>query len=134
MSDYAPRTIRFETAKVDIADDRCIAQVEVKTPGIGNFTGSAQGGVDEADQLRAVARATADALSDAFMAHNAKVWVLSVQVVEALPLNAVMVTLAASKGGYERTLLGICNCDDHDAAKATALAVLNATNRFLSRG
>jgi hypothetical protein len=133
MSDYAPRMIRFVRANVDVAVDSCTAEVEVETAGIGCFVGSAQGGISEADQLRAVARATADALSDAFAAHNAIVRVLGVQVVDAVPHNAVMVTLAASKGTHNSTLLGICDGDTHDTPKATALAVLNATNRFLSR-
>ena len=133
MSDYAPRMIRFVRANVHVAVDSCTAEVEVETVGNGCFVGSAQGGISEVDQLRAVARATADALSDAFRAHNAIVRVLGVQVVEAVPHNAVMVTLAASKGTHNSTLLGICDGDTHDTPKATALAVLNATNRFLSR-
>lgn len=133
MSDYAPRLTRFVRANVDVAIDSCTAEVEVETALLGSFVGSAHGGISEADQLRAVARATADALSDTFDTHNAKVRVLSVRVVESIPHNAVMVTLAASKGADNRTLLGICDADTHDIAKATALAVLNATNRFLSR-
>ena len=132
MSDYAPRMIRFIRANLDVGIDSSIAVVEVETPGLGRFVGSAQGGIGEADQLRAVARATADALSDAFETRNAQVRVLGVQVVEALPHNAVMVTLAASKGTDNRNLIGICDSDTNDTAKATALAVLNATNRFLS--
>jgi hypothetical protein len=133
MTDHAPRTIRFVRANVDVAADSCTAEVEIETPGLGYFVGSAQGGISKADQIRAVARATADALSDAFDAHNAKVRVLGVQVVDAVPHNAVMVTLAGSKGTHNRILLGICDSNTHDVPKATALAVLNATNRFLSR-
>ena len=132
MSDHAQRTIRFIRANADVANETCTAEVVVESPGLGSFTGSAQGGISEADQLRAVARATADALSDAFDAHNAKVRVLGVQVVDAIPHNAVMVTLAASKGTDNRTLFGICDGETHDIPKATALSVLNATNRFLS--
>jgi hypothetical protein len=125
--------IRFVRAGVEVAGDRCTAEVEVESPGLGSFACSAQGGISEADQLRAVARATADALSDAFEADNATVRVIGVQVVEAVPNNAVMVTLAASKGAQSKTLLGVCDSDSHDTPTATALAVLNATNRFLSR-
>jgi hypothetical protein len=124
--------IRFIRASLDLGIDSSIAVVEVETPGLGRFVGSAQGGIGEADQLRTVARATADALSEAFEAHNAKVLVLGVQLVQALPHSAVMVTLAASKGTDNRTLIGVCDSDAHDTTKATALAVLNATNRFLS--
>jgi hypothetical protein len=125
--------IRFVRASVDVASERCTAEVEVESPGLGSFVGSAQGGISEADQLRAVARATADALSDAFEAQNATVRVIGVQVVDAVPHNAVMVTIAASKGTHSRTLRGICDGGTHDTPTATALAVLNATNRFLSR-
>jgi len=133
MSDYAPRLIRFVRANVAVSTDRCTAEVEVQSPDLGHFAASAQGGVSEADQLRAVARATADALSDAFKVRNAQVRVLGVQVVDAIPLRAIMVTLAAAVGPDNRTLIGICDGDTHDTAKATALAVLNATNRFLAR-
>jgi len=126
--------IRFVRANVAVITETGTAEVEVESPGVGSFVGSAQGGISEADQLRAVARATADALSDAFEAHNATVRVIGVQVVDAVPRNAVVVTLAASKGTHNRTLLGICDGDTHDTPTATALAVLNATNRFLSRG
>ena len=132
MSDYTPRMIRFVRASIEVGVDSCTAEVEVDTPDLGQFVGSARGGTGEADKLRAVARATADALSDAFNAHNAQVRVLGVQVVEAIPRNTVIVTLAASKGADEKTLHGICDGDAHDIPKATALAVLNATNRFLS--
>ena len=133
VSDYAPRIIRFVRAKVDVAGDSCVAEVEVESPGLGSFVCSAQGGISEADQLRAVARATADALSDAFETDNATVRVIGVQVVDAVPHNAIMVTVAASMGTHSRTLLGICEGGTHDTPTATALAVLNATNRFLSR-
>ena len=133
MSDYAPRMIRFVRANLDTANEKSTAEVEVETPGPGYFVGRAQGGTSEADQLRTVARATADALSESFDAHNAKVHVLAVRIVSAVPHNAIMVTLAASKGANKRTLIGICDSDSHNPAKAAALAVLNATNRFLSR-
>ena len=133
MSDQAQRIIRFVRAKVEFSVDSSIAVVEVDTPDIGSYVGTAQGGTGETDQIRAVARATADALSDAFDAQNAKVRVLSVQMVEAIPHSAIVVTLAASKGNYNKNLLGICDIDTHNMAEATALAVLNATNRFLSR-
>jgi len=133
LSDYAQRIIRFVRAQVTVTTEACTAEVEVESPGLGSFTRSAQGGTSEADQLRAAARASADALSDAFEADNATVRVIGVQMVDAVPRKAVMVTLAASRGTHNRTLLGICDGEAYDIPTATALAVLNATNRFLSR-
>jgi hypothetical protein len=125
--------IRFVRANVSVAANMCTAEVEVETPGRGFFVGSAQGGGGDMGQLRTVARATADALSDAFEAHNAQVRVLGARVVHAGRHSTVVVTLAASKGTRSRTLFGICDCENRDTAEATALAVLNATNRFLTR-
>ncbi len=133
MANGAPRAIRFVRAQVDVgAGESCRAEVEIESPGVGSFTGTAQGGVSEQDQLRAVARATSDALSDAFAAQGTKVLVIGAQLVDAVAHTAVVVSLAASKGSHAKTLLGICDGTD-DPVKATALAVLNATNRFLGR-
>ncbi len=131
MTDNSPRRIRFIRAKVDlVAGESCKAEVEVESHGLGRFTGAAQGGISPQDQMRAVARATSDALSDAFHAQAAKVRVIGVHLINTVPHTAVVVSLAASKGALTKTLLGVCD-GAHDPATATALAVLNATNRFL---
>ncbi len=133
MGDGAPRAIRFVRAQVNVvAGESCKAEVEVESQGVGTFTATAQGGVSERDQLRAVARATSDALSDAFEAQGARVRVIGVQLVDAVAQTAVVVSLAASRGAHTKTLLGVCDSTG-DPAKATALAVLNATNRFLGK-
>ncbi len=134
MTEHARRPIKFLRAQVDVVpDERCEATVEVEAQGAGTFTGTAQGGVGQVDQLRAVARATSDALSDAFEAQGAQVRVVSVQLVETVTQTAVVVSLAASKGTITRSLLGVCD-GTKDPATGAALAVLNATNRFLGPG
>jgi hypothetical protein len=52
------------------------------------------------------------------------------QLVESLNQRIVPVTLAASRGSDQRTLLGVCDVGD-DPCREAALAVLSATNRFL---
>jgi hypothetical protein len=47
--------------------------------------------------------------------------------------TAVVVTLAVTRGTEQQTLLGVCDAGD-DPVRAAALAVLNATNRFLEPG
>jgi len=133
MLKETPREIIFIRAEVDVLADHCEAIVEVKSQRVGSFTGTAQGGINTTDQLRAVARATSDALSDAFKAEGARVRVIGVQLVDAVAQTAVVVSLATSAGEHTKTLLGISD-GTSDPAKATALAVLNATNRFLGRG
>jgi len=131
MTDGTSRVIKFVRAQIDpLPDDRCQALVQVERAGLGPTTGTAQGGSGPADALRAVARATADALSEAYDDEGVKVRVRGVQQVEAFGQIVLIVSLAATRGGETRSLLGVCDGPD-DPAKGTALAVLNGTNRFL---
>ncbi len=133
MSDGAPRDIRFVKAEVDVVPgERCQAVVEVEDSGSRVFSATAQGGASQADQMRAVARAAADALSTMFDAEGVQVRVRGVQLVEAFAQTIVIVSLAASKGDYTQMLLGVSDGGD-ELVRATAVAVLNATNRFLGR-
>lgn len=125
------RTIRFIRAQIEPrADDSCEATVEIEHRGVGVFTGTARGPQGQQDELRAVARAMSDALSDAFEPKGARVRVVSVHLVESLTQTAVLVVLAVSRGADNQPLLGICDAKS-DPVRAAALAVLNATNRFL---
>jgi hypothetical protein len=134
MSERTSRAIRFVDARVEaLADQSCKATVELEHRGVGSFSATARGPAAQLDQLRAIARATSDALSDAFDAIGARVRVVNVQLVESLTKTAVTVTLAVSRGTESQTLLGICDVGV-DPIRAAALAVLNATNRFLEPG
>jgi len=128
----AQRLIRFVSAEVkQLTKDSCQAAVEIDLRGIGPFSATAAGPVEELDQLRTVARATADALSAAFDARGVKVRVVSLQLVASLTQRTVVATLAVSRGSEHRNLLGVCDAT-RDPVRAAALAVLNATNRFLA--
>ena len=132
MTGPAHRLIRFVRAEVkQVSGESCEATVELERRGSGAFTATASGPSEAQDQLRAVARATSDALSDTFDARGVKVRVVSVQLVESLTQRTVLVTLAVSRGSEQRTLLGVCDATN-DPVRAAALAVLNATNRFLA--
>jgi hypothetical protein len=131
VTDNASRLIRFIRAQVKhVTAESCEATVELEHRGVGVVTATATGPIDEPDQLRAVARATSDALSDAFDAKSVKVRVVSIQLVESLTHRTVLVTLAVTRGSEQGTLLGVCDAT-RDPIRAAALAVLNATNRFL---
>ncbi len=131
MTERTSRAIRFVAARIETLDDgSCQATVELEHQGVGTYSATARGPAEPLDQLRTVARASSDALSSAFEAKGARVRVVSVQPVESLTKTAVMVTLAVSRGADNRTLLGICDTAG-DPIRAAALAVLNATNRFL---
>jgi hypothetical protein len=132
VTGHTQRLVRFVRAEVrPLSDQSCEATVELALHGGGAITATAPGPIDEQDQLRAVARATSDALSDAFTAEGVKVRVVSIQLLRSLTHKTVLVTLAASRGSDHRTLLGACDATG-DPVRAAALAVLNATNRFLA--
>jgi hypothetical protein len=134
MTERTSRAIRFVDARVDeLSDESCKATVELEHRGVGTFTATARGPAEPLDQLRAIARATSDALTDAVDPNGARVRVVNVQLMESLTKTVVMVTLAVSRGAESQTLLGICDAKD-DPIRAAALAVLSATNRFLEPG
>lgn len=134
MADRPPRTIRFVRAELEsIADDRCRAVVQIERPDTGLFSGIAEGPVSPTDQLRAVARAAGDAVTEAFKEDGVSVRVRGVLPVEAFGQTVVVVSLAAAAKGRNQTLLGVCD-GGADSTRAAALAVLNATNRFLGAG
>ncbi len=131
MPEGASRAIKFVRAQIDpLPDDRCQALVQIERPGVGLSTGTAQGGNGQADAVRAVARATADALSESYEVEGVRVRVRGVQLVEAFGQTVVIVSLAATRGAETRSLLGVCD-GTGDLPRATALAVLNGTNRFV---
>jgi hypothetical protein len=133
VTETVPRTIRFVRAQVeDLGDGSCQAVVDLEHRELGPFTATARGPATRPDTLRAVARATSDALSAAYDARGARVRIVSVQLVDSLSKAVVLVTLAVARGADNQTLLGVCDAAA-DPVRATALAVLNATNRFLDR-
>ena len=133
MSDGAPRAIRFVRAQVDVVPgEQCEAVVEFEDSRSVVFSVKAQGGSSQADQLRAVARATADVLAQMYDVESVRIRVRGVQLVEAFAQTIVVVALAASMGARKQMLLGVSDGGD-DLVRATALAVLNATNRFLGK-
>jgi len=134
MAERPPRTIRFiraELERLDVLRFRAVVQIE--RPESGLHSGTADGAGTEADGLRAIARAAADAVSEAFSADEVRVRVRGVQPVEAFGQTVVIVSVAASARGRSQTLLGVCDGGEN-SSRATALAVLNATNRFLGAG
>jgi hypothetical protein len=104
--------------------------VQIERPGVGVSTGTAQSGCEESDVLRAVARAAADAVSEAYETEAVVVRVRGVQPVEAFAQTVLIVSLVASRGSNSQVLLGVCD-GTGDVPRGVALAVLNGANRFL---
>jgi hypothetical protein len=131
MAHELRRAIRIVRTQIDpLPGERCQALIQVERPDVGLGTGTAEGGNGTADILRSVARATADALSEAYADAGVRIRVRGVQQFEAFAQQVVVVSLVATKGADSRNLLGVCD-GSGDLYRATALAVLNGTNRFL---
>ena len=134
MTERPPRTIRFVRAELEaVAGDRCRAVVQIERPDVGLHSGTAEGPAGPADGLRAIARATGDAVSEALKEDGVSIRVRGVMPVEAFGQTVIVVSVAAASKGRNQTLLGVCDGGEN-SARAAALAVLNATNRFLGTG
>lgn len=134
MLERRHRVVRFVRAQVDpLPDGRRQALVQVERAEFGVSTGTAVSGSEQGEVLRAVARAAADAVSESCGEENVAVRVRGIQVVEAFGQAVVIASLAATHGVRTQMLLGISD-GTSDPVRATALAVLNGTNRFLGSG
>src|SRR2546427_11592554 len=100
MSDRPHRAVRFLAARSEpLSDDRSRAVVEIEWTGSGSFTGTAEGGTARIEALRTVARAAADAVSEATRASGMSVRGRGIQRIEVHGLEAGGGALAALRGG-----------------------------------
>ncbi len=94
------------------------------------FVGTAEGEDSPQGQLRSAAEATAQAL-EAATHGQVGLTVLSVNALETLGTILVVVSLSSHVDHRSERLVGSCLIKERPA-RGAALAVLNATNRFLS--
>jgi hypothetical protein len=131
-----PRALRFISAQLEeLAPDRrratVIVQLQPEVDCVG--TADARGERSDLASFRCVAEATAEALLQAVGAGDDMLDIDGISVIETLGKSILFVAIAADFGGETRELLGF-SVIGSDHAKAGALAVLNATNRFLGVG
>jgi hypothetical protein len=108
--------------------------VVLRRSGEDLIVGTAERPLGAAHELACVAEAAAAAVRQAAETEEEKV--VSVQRIERSEVfgePVVLVAVSAQRQQVSRELLGFCLVED-DAPRAAALAVLNATNRFLSLG
>ncbi|MBI4503021.1 MAG: hypothetical protein HY700_17925 [Gemmatimonadetes bacterium] len=124
------RAMKFISIDMEyLAEDRCRARVALERGGTGSYQGAAEGSGPDAF-VRCAAQATADAVGKAVAGGASTLAVNQTTIADAFGRRTVFVEVAARHHGEQRTLLGFCVIED-DPARAAALAVLNATNRFL---
>lgn len=113
-----------------LPDGRCRARVELAWAGGRHFRGEAEGMASETGDMRCAATAALDALVKAVGTPAVRLELLGVKSVRAFDSLVVIVALSATDGTRSTRLVG-SYLTETDVARGAALAVLNATNRFL---
>jgi len=123
-----PRFARFRLERLQ--NGQCRAEVVLTWEGRRRLKGVAQGIASPSGELRCAAQACLNALAQG--AQDAAFEVLGVKAVRAFDENVVVVSLAARGSDAGPRLVGSCLAGER-LARGAALAVLNATNRVLTR-
>lgn len=136
MIERAPRVVKFVGAALaEASPTRCVARVELKQESGEPSVAMVEGGCSEMEGLRSVAQATANALIRITSTGEDGLEVKGLEIQDTLGRRILMLTISAYYFRQRRDLMGLCAIEDStEAVKAAALAVLNATNRFLGVG
>src|SRR5207245_1450144 len=109
----------------------CRVGVRLESLPRGAYQGVGEGPASLEGELRAAAEATLDAIRQTGRAQNMTFSLREVATFDAFGKPGVMVSVGAEDAQRARALLGFSPLGD-DPARATALAVLSATNRLLA--
>lgn len=113
-----------------LPDGRCRARVELAWVGGQHFQGEAEGVASDTGEMRCAATAALTALGKAVASRAVQLELLGVKSVRAFDSIVVVVALSATDGVRSTRLVG-SYLTEADIPRGAALAVLNATNRFL---
>ena len=129
------RVVKFVKAELtEGPGNRCVARVELAPDAGGVSVGTVEGGCSEIDGLRSVAQATANALVKITTTGEDGLDVKGLEISQTFGKRILMLTVSAYYYRERRDLMGLCAMDEMEGTRAAALAVLNATNRFLGVG
>lgn len=122
--------LRFVSFRLDrLPSAECRAAVILARPEGPRFEGEARGLASQAGEMRCAAQATLQALASAVQ--DPAFELVGVKAVRAFDATVVIVSLTLP-GSEGPRIVGSC-LTDSDTPRGAALAVLNATNRLLSR-
>lgn len=123
--------IRFIGFKLDrLPTAECRARVTLGWPDGPRFEAEARGLASQAGELRCAAQAALQALSSAVQ--DPAFELVGVKAIRAFDATVVIVSLAMPGSSGTPRVVGSC-LTENDPPRGAALAVLNATNRLLSR-
>ncbi len=111
-------------------DGRCRAQVELTRSGGGNFVGTREGKGTETVALRCAAQASVDAIQQA-VESGRSFELVGVKAVHAFDSLIVIVSVGVTDQDGRRRFVGTYVADQ-GPERAAAVAVLNATNRYVA--
>ncbi len=111
-------------------DGRCRAQVELTRSGGGNFVGTREGKGTETVALRCAAQASVDAIQQA-VESGRSFELIGVKSVNAFDSVIVIVSVGVTDQDGRRRFVGTYVADQ-GPERAAAVAVLNATNRYVA--
>ena len=121
------RFLEFEFSR--LPNGRCRARVVLERQPEERFVGVAEGLGSQTGELRCAAAAATDALAHT-VPDEVGLELLGVKAVRAFDSTVVIVSLSCHNGVPATRLVGSCITED-EVNRSAALAVLNATNRFL---
>ena len=122
--------LRFAEFVLDrLPNGRCRAKVGLTWRDSEAFVGECEGLASQAGELRCAAQACVIALSQAVQG-GMSFELVGVKAVRAFDATVVIVSLSTNAEGTDQRVVGSVLTED-EAARAAALAVLNATNRLL---
>jgi hypothetical protein len=108
---------------------RCYCEITLERPDGQAFSGTENAVGDGPAELRCIASATVRAL-EAAIGSPETFEVLGVKAIKAFDTSVVLVAMSARRGDNVQRLVGSYLATD-DTERGAALAVLNATNRYL---
>ena len=131
MADGASQRLKFLSLEVQAPDQGAhSAHVELGMGPGESFTGHADCSEPDTDHLRCAALATIEALHQAMKPTDVRFNLIGVHAVKAFDAIVVIVALLVGQDQTPRRLVGSYLAEE-DPTRAAAIAVLNATNRFL---
>ena len=123
--------VRFVGFKLDrLQTGECRAHVTLAGPAGDRFEAEASGLASQAGELRCAAQAALQALTQAVPSPAFDL--VGVKAIRAFDATVVICSLSMRGVASGPRVVGSC-LTDSEAARGAALAVLNATNRLLSR-
>lgn len=133
MTDLSMPAERVRFSHLDLQrlpNGECHVRVGLSWQNRDDIVGEARGMVGEPGELRCAAQACLNALTTVLT--GTALELLGVKAVRAFDSTVVIVSLTSSGPGEGPRLVGSCIAE-HELARGAVLAVLNATNRMVSR-